>query len=324
MCKEKKDNGGDARYVNVFLDAEEAMQNAEEAMHNCVEQLLNSAIKNPSLLCNNPRMKYLRDFARYAERHPGMFEKAKQDTAEVNCSSISTNSLASAKDKESPTNEKSEEEEDDDIERMKWCKEDDLIQKYFLSETLEHRQQEAQETMIANGIDPEDIYANKPACPLADPQSIFAFIMNKPVQKSAAAAKKYATGNSSKRKKSRGGDGWTSSQCNNSNSTTNGETTPAGDNNGGAITNKSNGKAKGSVRKDRSNDEDLRKAVAEYDALNRGKKNELSMRAIAKKWGVPQGTFWRYAHNDKTKRLPLGSKPGKKPLFTEEEFETAY
>ena len=151
-------------YVNAFLDVKEAMHNAEEAMHNCFEQLLNGVMKNPSL-CNNPRMKYLRDFVSYAERNR-IFDKAEEAANETiqkqdNCSSISTNSPASVKGKESPINEKTEEEEDGEIERMEWYDADNLIQKYFLSETLERRQQKAQETMIANGIDPEDKYVNK-------------------------------------------------------------------------------------------------------------------------------------------------------------------
>lgn len=78
--------------------------------------------------------------------------------------------------------------------------------------------------------------------------------------------------------------------------------------------------AKGSARKDRSGDKNLRKAVAEYDTL-KGTKNELSMRAIAKKWEIPYSTFQRYACKDESKRLPFGSKSGRKRLLTDEEFE---
>ena len=67
----------------------------------------------------------------------------------------------------------------------------------------------------------------------------------------------------------------------------------------------------------------MRRAVAEYDAL-KGTKNELSMRAIAEKWEIPCGTFKRYACNNKTKRLPFGSTPGKKKLLTKEDSEKLY
>ena len=104
------DSGEEAmrkKCVDVFLGG------VEETMHTCMEQLLNNVMKNPSL-AHSPRMKYLRDFVHYADRHPGVFDKAEEaanetipsnkdacdktsTTAEDTCSSISTTSSATTK-----------------------------------------------------------------------------------------------------------------------------------------------------------------------------------------------------------------------------------
>lgn len=77
------------------------------------------------------------------------------------------------------------------------------------------------------------------------------------------------------------------------------------------------GAAGGAKRKDWSKDPTLEEAVKFFDN-SRGEDKPLSANKVAAKFNLPPSTFKRYVSIDKSKRLKIGTKVGRKSILSEE------
>lgn len=86
------------------------------------------------------------------------------------------------------------------------------------------------------------------------------------------------------------------------------------------VATKSNPANRGAKRKDWSTDPTMEEAVKFFDNT-RGEDKPLSANRVAAKFKIPPSTFKHYVCRDKSKRLKIGSKVGRKTILSEENSE---
>ena len=145
--------------------------------------LLSDVTKDPSLARNNQRMKFVLDFASYVERNPGVYKKIQGDVATDTIiknqayNQVYSSAMPNANNETQAGKKYNTKQHLDQVTRAgeivgakhNYVDENNL-DKYFGPENLERRRRKARDFMVANNIDPDDKYVNKPGerrrCPV--------------------------------------------------------------------------------------------------------------------------------------------------------------